>query len=103
MLSEPCLDFLALDASSEERHRYYHWQKSNKMAKCYILASILNILQHQLQDVELASDIMFSLKEIFGEQGRSARQDTVMLLLNTKMAQGTLVREHCLKMISYLH
>ena len=46
---------------------------------------------------------MFSLKEIFGEQGRSARQDTMRLILNTKMAQGTPIREHCLKMISYLN
>ena len=53
-----------------------------------------------MQDVELASDIMLSLKEMFGEQGRSARQDTMRLILNTKMAQGTPVREHCLKMIS---
>ena len=103
VLSEPCLDFPALDASSEERQRYYHWRKSNEMAKCYALTSISNVLQHQMQDVELALDIMFSLKEMFGEQGRSARQDTMMLLLNTKMSRGTLVREHCLKMISYLN
>ena len=32
-------------------------------------------------DVELASDIMLSLKEIFGEQGHSARQDTMRLIL----------------------
>ena len=46
---------------------------------------------------------MFSLKEMFSEQGHSARQDTIRLLLNTKMAQGTPVREHYLKMISYLN
>ena len=46
------------------------------MAKCYILASISNVLQHQMQDVELASDIMLSLKEMFGEQDRSASQET---------------------------
>ena len=46
---------------------------------------------------------MLSLKEIFGEQGRLAGQDTLRLILNTKIAQGTLVREHCLKMISYLN
>ena len=56
-----------------------------------------------MQAVELALDIMFSLKEMFGEQGRFARQDTTSLLLKTKMAQGTPVREHCLKMISYLN
>ena len=56
-----------------------------------------------MQDVELASDIMLSLKEMFGEQGRSAGQDTMKLILNTKMAQGTSIREHCLKMISYMN
>ena len=40
---------------------------------------------------------------MFGEQGRLARQDTMRIILNSKMAQGTLIREHCLKMISYLN
>ena len=43
-LSEPCPNFLALDALSEERQRYDRWQKSNEMAQCYILASISNVL-----------------------------------------------------------
>ena len=51
MLNEPCPNFLALDAPSEEKQRYDCWQKSNEMAKCYILASISNVLQHQMQDV----------------------------------------------------
>ena len=66
------------------------------IAKCYILASISNVLQHQMQDVELVSDIMLSLKEMFDEQGRSARQETMRQIYNTKMAEGTLVREHYL-------
>ena len=73
------------------------------MAKCYILAFISNILQHQMQDVELASDIMLNLKEMFGEQGRFARQETMRQIYNTKMAEGSSVREHCLTMISNLN
>ena len=73
MLNEPCPNFPTLDAHSEERQRYHCWWKSNEMTKCSILASNSNVLQHQMLDVELASDIMFSLKEIFGEQGRSIR------------------------------
>ena len=73
------------------------------MAKCYILASISNVLQHQMQDVELASDIMLSLKKMFGEQGRSTRQETIRRIYNTKMAKGTSVREHCLRMISNMN
>ena len=73
------------------------------MDNCYILASISNVLQHQMQDVELASDIMLSLKEMFGEQGCSGRQETIRQIYNTKMAEGTSVREHCLRMISNLN
>ena len=62
-----------------------------------------NVLQHLIQDVGLASDIMLSLKEVFGEQGRSSRQETMRQIYNTKMAEGTSVREHCLKMISHLN
>ena len=73
------------------------------MVKCYILASISNVLQYQMQDVELVSDIMLSLKEMFGEQGRSTKQETMRQIYNTKMAEGTSVREHCLKTISNLN
>ena len=73
------------------------------MVKCYILASISNVLQHQMRDVELVSDIMLSLNEMFGEQGRSTKQETMRQIYNTKMAEGTSVREHCLKMISNLN
>ena len=77
MLSQPCPNFPSLDAHFEEKQQYDHWQKSNEMAKCYILASISNVLQHQMQDVELALDIMLSLKEMFGEQCHFVRQETM--------------------------
>ena len=67
VLTQPCPSLPSLNAPPEEKQRYDHWQKSNEMAKCYILASISNVLQHQMQDVELASDIMQSLKGMFGE------------------------------------
>ena len=73
------------------------------MAKCYIPAFMSNVLQHQMQDVELALDLMLSLKEMFGEQGCSARQETMRQIYNTKMTKGSSVREHCLTMISNLN
>ena len=92
VLTQPCPSFPSLDAPSKEKQKYDRWQKSNEMVKCYILASISNVLQHQMQDVELASDIMLSLKEMFGKQGHSARQETMRQIYNTKMTNGTLVR-----------
>ena len=56
-----------------------------------------------MQDVELASDIMLSLKEMFSEQGRFARQETMGQIYNTKMDEGSSVREHCLTMISNMN
>ena len=103
VLTKPCPSFPSLDAPFEKKQQYDRWQKSNEMAKCYILASISNVLQHQMQDVELVSDIMLSLKEMFSEQGHSARQETMRQIYNTKMAEGSSVREHCLTMISNLN
>ena len=103
VLIQPCPSFPSSDAPPEEKQRYDRWQKSNEMAKCYILASISNILQHQMQDVELASDIMLSLKEMFGQQDYFARQETIRQIHNNKMAEGSLVREHCLTMIFNLN
>ena len=40
---------------------------------------------------------------MFGEQGRSTRQETMRQIYNTKMAEGTSVREHCFRMISNLN
>ncbi|GFZ03457.1 hypothetical protein Acr_16g0000810 [Actinidia rufa] len=44
-----------------------------------------------------ARDMMLNLKEMFGEQGRSARQDVMRNLLNTKMAEGTLATKDIIK------
>ena len=46
VLNQPCPNFPSLDALSEEKQRYDYWQKSNEITKCYILASISNVLQH---------------------------------------------------------
>ena len=46
VFTQPCPSFPSVDAPPEEKQRYDRWQKSNEMAKCYILASISNVLQH---------------------------------------------------------
>ena len=37
---------------------------------------------------------------MFGKHGHSTRQETIRQIYNNKMAEGTSVREHCLKMIT---
>ncbi|KAL5716274.1 hypothetical protein ACHQM5_017990 [Ranunculus cassubicifolius] len=73
------------------------------MAKCYILASMSNVLQHQHQNFGTAAEIMANLLEMFGEQNRTKRQLAMKNLMSTKMAEGSNVREHALKMIGYVN
>ena len=44
VLNQRCPNFPSLDAASEEKQRYDRWQKSNEMAKCYILVAVSNVL-----------------------------------------------------------
>ena len=73
------------------------------MARCYILASMSNILQHQHENMATAYDMMMNLKEMFGEQNHAGMQVTMRALLNTKMTEGTPIRDHVLKMINHLN
>ena len=47
--------------------------------------------------------MMLYLKEMFGEQSSSARKTAMKNLMSTKMVEGTPVREHVLKMISFIN
>ena len=40
---------------------------------------------------------------MFGEQDRFARQETMRQIYNIEIAEVTLMREHCLRMISHLN
>ncbi|KAH9752611.1 hypothetical protein KPL71_014762 [Citrus sinensis] len=73
------------------------------MAKCYILASISNILQTKHQNLETSTEIMDSLQEMFGRNTRSARQAALKGIMNCKMGKGTRVRDHVLKIMDYLN
>ncbi|KAL8134578.1 hypothetical protein AgCh_009559 [Apium graveolens] len=50
-----------------------------------------------------ASDMLFNLKELLGDQNRAARQVAMKALMNTQMAEGTPVRDHVLMMMSHLN
>ena len=50
-----------------------------------------------------AYDMMLNLKEIFGDQSRAGRQEAIRALLNTKMAEGTPIQDHALKIIAHLN
>ncbi|XP_019260284.1 PREDICTED: uncharacterized protein LOC109238305 [Nicotiana attenuata] len=79
------------NATDDQVKAYDKWVKADEMARCYILASMANVLQHQNKSMGSAYDMLESLKEMFGEQNRAAKQTAMKALLNTKMAEGSSV------------
>ncbi|XP_009768188.1 uncharacterized protein [Nicotiana sylvestris] len=61
-----------------------------------------NVLQHRHQSMGSAYDMLKSLKAIFDDKNCAAKQTAMKALLNTKMAEGSSVRDHVLKMIGLL-
>ena len=79
-------------ATEQEAKPYEKWVKADEMSRCYILASMSNIMQHQHQSMHIAYDMMMNLKEMFGDQTCSARKNAMKDLMNATMAETTLVR-----------
>lgn len=100
---EPKPDQPAEDAPESEKEYYKRWVKADEMSRCYILAAMSGVLQHQHQAMPTASDMLYNLKELFGEQNRAARQVAMKALMNTQMVEGTPVRDHVLRMMSHLN
>ncbi|XP_075091523.1 uncharacterized protein LOC142171728 [Nicotiana tabacum] len=103
VLDEVCPEKLGEVSTDDEQKAYQKWVKADVMAQCYVLASISNVLQHQHQSMESSYDIMGNLKEMFGDQNRVAKQNAMKALLNTKMVEGSSVRDYVLKLMSLLN
>ena len=69
----------------------------------YVSTFITNVLQKQCQGLVTAQDMILHLKEMFGEESRSARQTFMKYLMSTQTTEGTLVQEYVLKMIYFIN
>ena len=49
------------DATDEQRDAFNKWHEADEMAKCYIMASMNNVLQKQCQGLVTAKDMMLHL------------------------------------------
>ncbi|MCQ7056699.1 retrotransposon gag domain-containing protein, partial [Clostridioides difficile] len=103
VLSDPCPPKPTETSTDLDKEAYEKWTKANEMAKCYMLASMSNVLQHQHKDMETAFDIELRLRELFGQQGRAARQQAMRKLMTAKMKEGTPVREHVLDLMANIN
>lgn len=59
------------------------------------------VLQYLHQSMATTSDILFNLKELYGDQNQATKQVAMQALMNTQMAEGTPVRGNIIKMMSH--
>ena len=74
VLTTPCPPEPEPDAPQDQKDLYTKWLKDDEMAKCCMQAFMSSVLQHQYESFKSASDIISNLNEMFGDQGRPARQ-----------------------------
>ena len=89
VLTTACPHEPAINASDAVKEVHQRWKKSDEMARCYMLASMSNVLQHQHQNFTTAAAIINNLKQMFGEQSRPARQSAMQMVMNTNLSEGT--------------
>ncbi|KAL5760158.1 hypothetical protein ACOSQ2_018996 [Xanthoceras sorbifolium] len=79
------------DESTEvQRGEYEQWETSDEMAKCYIMATMSDVLQQQHEGMRTAADIMMSLNEMFAMRSRTTKREAA-------------VKDHMMKVIEHLN
>ncbi|KAI9164686.1 hypothetical protein LWI28_000301 [Acer negundo] len=85
------------------RDEYEQWKTSDDMAKCYIMATISDVLQQQHEGMESATDIMMSLEEMFAMKSRTTKREAVTAFMNLRMKPRQAVKDHMMKVIAHLN
>ncbi|KAK0593750.1 hypothetical protein LWI29_016754 [Acer saccharum] len=91
------------ESSIMYRDEYEQWKTSDDMAKCYIMATISDVLQQQHEGMESAADIMMSLEEMFAIKSRTTKREAVTAFMNLRMKPGQAVKDHMMKVIAHLN
>ena len=100
-MDTPSLNPLEDDATEEDMATYKMWQNDSLTVKCIMLASMTNELQRQHECMDTQS-ILINLKDLYGEQSRTARYEVSKQLFHARMTEGTSVQEHVLKVIDLI-
>ncbi|XP_062104733.1 uncharacterized protein LOC133816040 [Humulus lupulus] len=88
VFTEECLEVPAATTPKTSREKYDAWILSNNKAKCYMLASMSDVLRKKHEDMETAYEIWESLQAMFGEQSDQCRHEATRTYMNMKMMKG---------------
>ncbi|XP_017970447.1 PREDICTED: uncharacterized protein LOC108660697 [Theobroma cacao] len=103
VLSDHELEALTFQSTPQDIEYHKKWHDANKLAKCYMLASMNSILQKQHEGMGNAADIMLHLHEMFGTITRSAKVKAINAFKDLKQKLGEPVKDYMLKVISCLN
>ena len=77
VLTTPCPPLTNDDSTQEYNDALAAWLRSDEIVRCYILASMNNMLKQQHRDIETSADMLYNLLEMFGGQRRQTRLQAV--------------------------
>ena len=103
VLTTPCPPLTNDDSTQEDNDALAAWLRSDEIVRCYILASMKNMLKEQHRDIETVAEMLYNLLEMFGGQGRQSRQQAVRQFMNCHMKARTPVRDFMILIISFLN
>ncbi|XP_075475347.1 uncharacterized protein LOC142506082 [Primulina tabacum] len=103
VLKENCPPVPPANTSRTVSQAYNNWIVANNKARCYLLASMNEVLSAKHEAFETAKEIMESLQQMFGRPSEQERYEAVKEVMNCKMKNGSSVREHVLKMINHFN
>ncbi|KAL0411115.1 UNVERIFIED_CONTAM: Retrovirus-related Pol polyprotein from transposon RE2 [Sesamum latifolium] len=100
VLDKPLPTALPEGSSPEERVTFDKWLEDNRKVRSIILASMTNEVQKQYDRLEDVPSIMLRMKDVYAIPDRHIRYAAIKAFFGTKMAEGSSVQSHGVKMLS---
>ncbi|KAL2228539.1 UNVERIFIED_CONTAM: hypothetical protein Sindi_1833600 [Sesamum indicum] len=89
-------------STSEERVTFERCHEDSRKVRRIVLASMKNDIQKQYNRHDDAASIMLRVKEVYAVLDRHIRYVTTKAFFNTKMTKGSSMKEHGIKMLSFV-
>ncbi|KAL0427661.1 UNVERIFIED_CONTAM: hypothetical protein Slati_2940900 [Sesamum latifolium] len=100
VLDKPLPTAFPEGSSPEECLTFEKWHEDNRKVCSIILASMTNEIRKQYDRLEDVPLIMLCMKEVYAVPDRPIRYATIKAFFGTKMAEGSSVQSHGVKMLS---
>ena len=100
VLEEPIPDVPAENAAATLKSAYKKACDESLDVSCLMLAAMNSDLQKQFENIE-AYDMIVALKGMFETQARTERYEISKKLFGCKLAEGSPVSPHVIKMVGY--